>query len=98
MGRMKKARREMVAVNEMGRRIGESHPAARLTDHEVGLIFALAEEGMTTRAIAEKMETPAKTVWDILAGRRRGQAAAAWRPAVGVRPRKGCRRDAADPA
>lgn len=43
-----------VQVNERGRRIGESHPRARLTDHEIDLIRELAEEGMSYREIADK--------------------------------------------
>lgn len=33
-----------VKINEMGRRIGESHPRAVLTDHEVGLLIAMLDE------------------------------------------------------
>lgn len=45
-----------VIVNEHGRRIGESHPRARLTDHEVALIAELAEDGMSYKQIAERFE------------------------------------------
>jgi hypothetical protein len=57
-----------VVVNERGRRIGESHPRARLTDHEIDLIRELAEDevdavtgklirkGLSYREIAEKFE------------------------------------------
>lgn len=34
----------LVKINEQGRRIGESHPRAVLTDHEVGLLIALLDE------------------------------------------------------
>ncbi len=33
-----------VKTNEMGRRIGESHPRAVLTDHEVGLLIDMLTE------------------------------------------------------
>jgi hypothetical protein len=33
-----------VAVNETGRRVGEDHPAAKLSDHEVELMRRLHEE------------------------------------------------------
>lgn len=36
-------KRAYVFVNEAGRRVGESHPRAKLTDHEVDLIRQLAE-------------------------------------------------------
>ena len=52
-------KKDVVAVNERGRRIGESHPRAKLTDHEVDLIRELAEEGLTYEDIARKFELPA---------------------------------------
>lgn len=48
--------KKLVAVNEQGRRIGESHPRAKLTDHEVDLVHELVEEGMSLRQIAQKLE------------------------------------------
>lgn len=47
-----------VQVNEQGRRIGETHPRAKFTDHEIDLIRELAEEGMTYREICAKFEIP----------------------------------------
>ena len=35
---------KIVAVNEKGRRIGESHPRAKLSDHEIDLLRELIEE------------------------------------------------------
>jgi len=40
-----------VKVSERGRRIGESHPRAVLTDHEVALIFECLEERETMIAV-----------------------------------------------
>lgn len=55
-----------VAVAANGRRVGESHPRARLTDHEVDLIRELAPErdehgrlvkpGLSYRTLAQKFE------------------------------------------
>jgi hypothetical protein len=56
----KQVKKSIVAVNERGRRIGESHPRAVLTDHEVDLIRELAEQGLTYGQIAEKFDMPAK--------------------------------------
>ena len=42
------------AVNERGRRIGEDHPGAKLTDHEVELLLALHEQGWGYRRLARK--------------------------------------------
>jgi len=67
---------KIVAVNEKGRPIGESHWKARFLDTEVDLMFALYEGGMTITEIARKFETRKSTINDILKGRRRAQHAA----------------------
>lgn len=69
-----------VQVNERGRRIGESHPRARLTDHEIDLIRELAEEGMSYREIAQKFEGPTGRAGQVYIGKivrceKRGQIA-----------------------
>lgn len=66
---------KLVGVNEHGRRVGESHPKARLTDHEVALIFALHEDGQTVTELARRFECRKSTICDILKGRRRAQHA-----------------------
>lgn len=75
---MKKSAR-MVPVNEAGRRIGEDHPGAVLSDHEVDLVHALHAEGVTLSEIARKMEVSKGSIWKIVHGYRRGQVAARWR-------------------
>lgn len=60
-----------VVVNEHGRRIGESHPRARLTDHEIDLIRDLAEDEVdeaTGKVIRKKLSYSeiAKKFEDIL--------------------------------
>lgn len=74
-----------VVVNEHGRRIGESHPRARLTDHEIDLIRELAEDevdegsgkvirkGMSYREIGKKFEMNFKHVGDIVRCVKRAQ-------------------------
>lgn len=74
----------LVAVSESGRRIGEHHPNAVLTDHEVSLLLALREEGLSLGEIARKMEVTKGCVWKIVHGHRRASLAASW-----VRVRKG---------
>lgn len=52
-----------IAVNEIGRRIGESHPRAKLTDRDIDLIRELHEEhGMGYKTIARKFETCHMTI------------------------------------
>ena len=69
----------LVGVSETGRRVGEDHPRATLTDHEVELIRQLAEEGMSHRMIAEKFEISRGTVGDIVSFRRRASYPVGWR-------------------
>ena len=59
--------------NEFGRRIGDSHPRSKYTDHEVELILQLRDVGMTIRKIAAQVEIPFSTVGAICSGRSRNQ-------------------------
>jgi predicted DNA-binding protein (UPF0251 family) len=62
-----------VAINELGRRIGQDHHNAKLTNGEVEMIRQMREDGMTYTEIANKMEIGRRTVRDIVHGRRRAQ-------------------------
>lgn len=68
----------LVAVNERGRRIGEDHPLARLTDGEVELIRQLHEEGMSYAVLAEKFEVSRWAIGRICRYERRAQTPAAF--------------------
>jgi hypothetical protein len=61
------------ATNGSGRVIGERHPGARLTDHEVELIHQLKADGLSHSEIASKFDAARSTVSDIISGRRRAQ-------------------------
>jgi hypothetical protein len=61
---------------ESGNRIGESHPRAVLTDHEVGLLLQLREEGYSYPWLAAKFEVSTMSVRSICRGRTRGLATA----------------------
>lgn len=63
----------LVSLNDAGRRIGESHPRARLSDEEVLLMIGLRESGMTYREIASKFGSSYSGVRSICIGRTRGQ-------------------------
>lgn len=69
----------LVGFSETGHRLGETHPRAKLSDHEVELIRELAEGGMSQRLIAEKFEISRGTVADIVSFRRRAAYAVGWR-------------------
>lgn len=63
-----------VALNELGRRVGESHPRAKMTDAEVDLVRSLHADGLSLQAIAEKFEVSKGCIWKIVQGYRRGQS------------------------
>lgn len=68
-----------VGVNDIGRRVGDSHHNAKLTDTDVELLRALRGEGWGYRKLAAKFEVSKRLVRDIIHDRRRGQVATAWR-------------------
>lgn len=66
----------IVAINDQGYRIGEDHPKAKLTNHEVDLIIELREElGYSYQEIADKFEVSKSQVRNIIKGLKRGQIA-----------------------
>jgi DNA invertase Pin-like site-specific DNA recombinase len=65
-----------VPVNERGYRIGEGHPRAKLTDHDVELIRTLFEDGMRYKLIAEKFEVTHWIIGRICRYERRNQTIA----------------------
>lgn len=71
--------KRIVAVNERGIRIGEDHPRAKLTDHEVELIRQMHESGLSYRKIAEKFEISHGQAWFICTCRKRAQTASNWK-------------------
>ena len=48
--------------NEHGQRVGESHPAARLTDAQVRALLLWRAEGMTYRTILARLQGEGATV------------------------------------
>jgi|APSaa5957512576_1039674.scaffolds.fasta_scaffold312101_2 hypothetical protein len=52
--------------NARGWLIGDDHPRAKLTDHDVCLMRELREGGMVYREIAEKFECSLWTARDIV--------------------------------
>lgn len=65
-----------ILLNDAGRRVGESHPRAKLTDAEIELVHALAGDGMSLAEIGRKMGMSREGVWKVVHGYRRGQAVA----------------------
>ena len=76
-------KRKLVALNDRGRPIGESHPLAKLTDADVDLIHWLHEQGLSYRQIAMKFDDGVSVskshVRYIIKGKRRGQTPTRWK-------------------
>lgn len=73
---------KLVLVNATGKRIGEDHHRAKLTNKDIDLVLYLREAGLSYKAIADKFDDVAggisrTTIRDILKGRRRAQVPAA---------------------
>lgn len=68
-----------VAVNDHGRRIGEYQTGAKLTDHDVDLLWQLHEQGYGYKRLATVFEISRGHARDIIKGRRRGQTIARWK-------------------
>lgn len=75
--------KRVVALNERGNvRIGEDHPRAALTDHEVELVLELREsdpEFWTYRRLAERFEVSFNCIAFICRGERRCHIAMRWK-------------------
>lgn len=59
--------------SEKGRRCGESHPRAKMTDAEVDICFDLHAKGFGTRMIHRITGFPRSTICDVLSYRTRSQ-------------------------
>ena len=68
-----------IALNELGRRIGEGHPNARYTDNEVRMVLILRAEGLGWKRMSAKLEIPIRTLRSICSGARRNQVPTQWR-------------------
>jgi DNA-binding NarL/FixJ family response regulator len=63
----------LVTLNENGRRIGQSHPRAKLLDSEVDQVLELLDSGLSYAQVAEKFDVSKSCIAHIATGRRRGQ-------------------------
>lgn len=65
--------KQYVGVNEAGLRVGEDHPRAKLSDHDVDLILELHLTGMGYAEIANKFEVTKWAIGRICRYERRAQ-------------------------
>jgi hypothetical protein len=76
--------KKRVPVNSAGKRIGQEHQLAKLTDQDIELILYLREQGLSYGDIAKKFDDGRVTVskshvYSIVKGIRRGQWPARWK-------------------
>ena len=67
---------KLIALNESDRRIGDSHPRAKLLDYEVEQVLALLDAGLSYAEVARKFDVSKSCIAHIAGGRRRCQAVA----------------------
>jgi len=70
---------KIVAIGENGLRIGEDHPHAKLSNHDVDRLLELREEGWGYTRLSQVFEISRRSVRDICAGRRRCGTVVAFR-------------------
>lgn len=80
---MSKTANKARAVNDKGLVIGEDHPRAVLTDHEVELVLELRGQGFSFGWLAEKFEVSKSCIARICWGTRRAQFPAGFKRARG---------------
>ena len=69
----------MVGLNERGKRVGETHHRAVLSDRDVDMIRELYENGLSYSVIAEKFDISKSHARDVIKCRRRWQMACTWK-------------------
>lgn len=62
-----------ITLNENARRVGESHPGAKLMDSEVDQVHELLEAGLSLAEVARKMDVSKSCIQHIASGRNRSQ-------------------------
>ena len=68
-----------IGVGVNGNPIGEYAARAKYTDHEIGFVFQLREEGYTYRQIAKIMDMPRSTCFAICHGLMRSTVIYNWK-------------------
>lgn len=69
----------LVGVNGGGRRVGDYHPNAKLSDGDVELILGMHSEGWGYKRLAQKFDVTPSAVRHICKGRNRGQRPERWK-------------------
>ena len=73
----------LIAVSDKGKRVGQSHPQAKLTDRDVELLLELHAAGWGYRRLARKFDVSSSQARNICLGRKRSLTVAEWRAPKG---------------
>lgn len=68
-----------VAVNDLGKIIGEDHPRAKYLDEDVEHALDLRRQHYSYLKISRMLDMPVRTVRDYISGKRRAQSVATWK-------------------
>ncbi len=68
-----------IAVNALGRRVGDSHHHSKLTNAEVDQLLEMHESGVGYRKLSAMFEVSKSLVRNICKGRARCQVPTGWR-------------------
>ena len=71
--------KETVAVNDLGRTIGQDHVNARYLESDIENVIQLRFEGYSYTEISRMMDMPIRTIRGYLDGSRRSQSVAGWK-------------------
>ena len=87
--------KKLVGVDEHGRRVGQYHPLATLSDEEVELIRDLYEEGCVgLMSLAVTFGVNKATIWGIVTYRRRASTVMGWREEKAKKERRKANKEA----
>ena len=78
VGVSKSAKKRVVGLNDRNCVVGQDHPRAVLTDHDVELLLALRDEGFSYGWLARKFEVTKAHVGRIVRGDARAQVVVRW--------------------
>ena len=68
-----------IALNDIGRRVGDSHHNAKLTNSEVDMLLEMHDAGWGYKRLSAKFDLSRSSVRNICKGKARCQTPSAWK-------------------
>ena len=78
VGVSKSAKKRVVGLNDRNCVVGQDHPRAVLTNHDVDLMLELREQGYSLSWLAKKFEVSKACAQHVCSGYRRAQVVVRW--------------------